>query len=180
MSLLPKHPHPKIWGQSHLHAGYSPFNGKDLLIWLLESSALLHPWCPAARGVPGENAPRGESCRLCQVSRHKEHTWSGITRNTPGVASPAQGCAWDRSNLSIQPRISSRTATSGGYRAQITAGLTLQFLLPEATKGFGSCSLRSCCRALGRAEQQLLCRARAATGAISWETNIPLLDRKRS
>lgn len=47
LSLLPKHPHPKIWGQSH-----------------------------SMQDIPQGNTPHGESCRLCQVSRHK---------NTPGV-----------------------------------------------------------------------------------------------
>lgn len=99
-------PTPKMWGKSHLHAGYSPFNGKELLVLLLESSA------PSIRSVHGPqqpegcqgNSPSGERCRLCQVSRdwHREHTWSGIT-------CPGQGCAlsqpraWDRSNPCIQP-----------------------------------------------------------------------------
>lgn len=101
--LLPKHPHPKICCKSHLHVGYSPFNGKNLLVLLLESCA------PSTRSLRGPqqhegcwgSSPRGERCRLCQVSRHwhKEHTWSGTA--CPGLCpQPAQ--SW--SNPCIQPQ----------------------------------------------------------------------------
>lgn len=185
-SLLPKHPHPKMWGKSHLHAGYSPFNGKHLLVLLLESFA------PSIRSLRGRqqpegcqgNSPRGERCRLCQVSRdwHREHTWSGSTCPGQGRAVPSASAEPGTGAIrASSPRVSSGRATSRGYRAQITAGFTLQVLLPEASKGFGPCSLGSCCTALGRAEQQLLCQASSATHWCHFlGTNVPSLDRNRS
>lgn len=151
---------------------------------LLESSA------PSIRSVHGPqqpegcqgNSPRGERCRLCQVSRdwHREHTWSGIT-------CPGQGCAlsqpraWDRSNPCIQPHDVLRESNIQGLQGSNHCWLHSAPLLPEASKGFGPCSLRSCCTALGRAEQQLLCRASTATHWCHFlGTNVPSLDRNRS
>lgn len=57
--------------------------------WFCSWRALLHPQeSPWSRGCQ-RSSPGGERCRLCQVSRHKEHTWSGTT--CPGPAqSPGQ------------------------------------------------------------------------------------------
>lgn len=74
LSLQPKHPHPKLWGKSPLHAGNSPFNGKDLLVLLLESSA--PPTWGEVQTLPGEQAQ----------GTHLE--WHHL----------------DRGNLSIQPQ----------------------------------------------------------------------------
>lgn len=116
--------------------------GKILVLsWFCSWRALLHPQeSPAARGVPGERPMWGEVQTLPGEQAQGTHLeWHHLPRAVPS-ASPEQS----------SPGASSRRATSRGYRAQITAGSTLQLLLPVASKGFGSC------RALGGAEQHLL------------------------
>lgn len=148
LSLLPKHPQPKMWAKSPLHAGYSPFNGKDLLVLLLESSA--PPTWGEVQAVPAE--------------QHKEHTWSGIT--CPGLCpQPAQSP--DRSNLSIQPQDVLKRATPRGHRAQIPAGFTLHLLLPEASKDLGPA-------ASGAAAEPWKSRTAAPLLSLNCHTLVPL------
>lgn len=133
-SLLPNHPHPKMWGQRHLHAGHPPFNGKDLLV-------LLHP-----DGISGRGA---DSAR---------RAGSG-TGNTPGVASPAQGraglCPRPAQSLGQEQSVPPAPGCPQGEQHPGATGLRspLASLCRFSSKGFGPCSPGSCCTALGRAEQ---------------------------
>lgn len=164
LSLLSKHPHPKIWDQSHLHTGRSPFNGKDLLVLLL-----IHPqeslWSP--KGCQG-NAPRGERCRLCQVSRHKEHTWSGLT--CPGLCpQPAQSPGQEQSKHPA-PGCPQREQHPGVTGLKSLLASLCNFSCPRPAKDLGPAASGAAAEpweeqsSSSSAEPEL-----PHTGAISWK-----------
>lgn len=176
-SLLPKHPHPKMWGKSHLHAGYSPFNGKHLLVLLLESFA------PSIRSLRGPqqpegcqgNSPRGERCRLCQVSRdwHREHTWSGSTCPGQGRAGlcprPAQSLGQEQS-VHPAPGCPQGEQHPGATGLKSLLASLCRFSCPRPAKDLGPAASGAAAQpweeqsSSSSAEPQL-----PHSGAISWE-----------
>lgn len=122
--------------------------------------------------------PRGERCRLCQLSRHKEHTWSGIT--CPGLCpQPVQSPGQEQSEHPAPgcPQESNTQRPQGSNPCWLHSA-------PPPAQGqqrFGSCSLRSCCRALEEQSSSSSAEPEPPhSGAIAWETNVPSVDRKRS
>lgn len=184
-SLLPKHPHPKCGVRATSTQDIPHLMAKSS--WFCSWRALLHPYgvsmvpssLRGARGTPqwGEVQTLPGEQGLAQGT-HLE--WHHLPRAGLGCAL-SQPRAWDRSNPCIQPHDVLRESNIQGLQGSNHCWLHSAPLLPEASKGFGPCSLRSCCTALGRAEQQLLCRASTATHWCHFlGTNVPSLDRNRS
>lgn len=116
--------------------------------------------------------PRGERCRLCQVSGHKEHTWGGIT--CPGLCpEPAQ------SNPSTQPQDVLKESSIQGLQGSNHCWLHSVTPPARPAKDLGPAAPAAAAEPW---EEQSSSSAEQLprTGAISWERNVPSLNRKRN